>query len=99
MKLFEMAAKKICEKCGKSMSGNHYWYKGGWKCSDKMGSKPRKDKEAAAGKSEPEDTTPGGRGEIRDYVAKDANDAAATERAKKFRAELLKKQGRKDDDD
>ena len=30
--LFEMAAKKICDKCGKSMSGNHYWYKGGWRC-------------------------------------------------------------------
>ena len=30
--LFEMAAKKICPNCGKSMTGNHYWYKGGWKC-------------------------------------------------------------------
>lgn len=23
---------KICPDCGLSMSGNHYWYKGGWKC-------------------------------------------------------------------
>ena len=30
--LYEMAAKKICDTCGKSMAGNHYWYKGGWKC-------------------------------------------------------------------
>lgn len=30
--LTEMAAKKICPDCGKSMAGNHYWYKGGWKC-------------------------------------------------------------------
>lgn len=35
--LLEMAAKKICPTCGKSMAGNHYWYKdksgkGGWKC-------------------------------------------------------------------
>lgn len=28
----EMAAKKLCDKCGKSMAANHYWYKGGWKC-------------------------------------------------------------------
>lgn len=30
--LFEMAAKKLCDKCGKTMAANHYWYKGGWKC-------------------------------------------------------------------
>ena len=30
--LGEMAAKKLCPDCGKSMAGNHYWYKGGWKC-------------------------------------------------------------------
>lgn len=24
--------KKICPDCGKSMAGNHYWYKGGWRC-------------------------------------------------------------------
>lgn len=30
--LSEMAAKKLCDKCGKSMAANHYWYKGGWKC-------------------------------------------------------------------
>ena len=30
--LQEMAAKKFCEKCGKTMAANHYWYKGGWRC-------------------------------------------------------------------
>lgn len=30
--LTEMAAKKLCNKCGKTMAANHYWYKGGWKC-------------------------------------------------------------------
>lgn len=30
--LTEMAAKKICPTCGLSMAGNHYWYKGGWRC-------------------------------------------------------------------
>lgn len=30
--LAEMAAKKICPDCGKTMAGYHYWYKGGWKC-------------------------------------------------------------------
>lgn len=30
--LNEMAAKKLCDKCGKTMAANHYWYKGGWKC-------------------------------------------------------------------
>lgn len=31
--LVEMARPaKICDKCGKSMAGHHYWYKGGWKC-------------------------------------------------------------------
>ena len=30
--LNEMAAKKICPDCGKSMAGHHYWYKGGWRC-------------------------------------------------------------------
>lgn len=31
--LMEMARpKKICPDCNKSMSGNHYWYKGGWRC-------------------------------------------------------------------
>lgn len=30
--LTEMAAKKECPHCGKTMAANHYWYKGGWKC-------------------------------------------------------------------
>ena len=30
--LTEMAAKKECPLCKKSMAANHYWYKGGWKC-------------------------------------------------------------------
>lgn len=28
----EMAAKKICDRCGKTMAANHFWYKGGWRC-------------------------------------------------------------------
>lgn len=28
-----MAAKKLCDKCGKTMAANHYWVKDkGWKC-------------------------------------------------------------------
>lgn len=27
---------KICDKCGKQITGNHYWYKGGWKCRSKL---------------------------------------------------------------
>ena len=30
--LNEMAAKKLCPDCGKSMAANHSWYKGGWRC-------------------------------------------------------------------
>lgn len=31
--IMEMARPaKICKKCGKSMAGHHYWYKGGWNC-------------------------------------------------------------------
>jgi hypothetical protein len=30
--LVEMGAAKLCDKCGKTMAANHYWYKGGWKC-------------------------------------------------------------------
>lgn len=31
--MMEMARPaKICPDCSKSMAGNHYWYKGGWKC-------------------------------------------------------------------
>ena len=31
--MMEMARPaKICPDCGKSMAGNHFWYKGGWKC-------------------------------------------------------------------
>ena len=32
LQINEMAAKKECPLCGKSMAANHYWYKGGWKC-------------------------------------------------------------------
>jgi hypothetical protein len=33
MKLSEMARPaKPCPKCGKTITGNHYWYKGEWKC-------------------------------------------------------------------
>lgn len=30
--LLEMPAAKLCDKCGKTMAANHYWYKGGWRC-------------------------------------------------------------------
>lgn len=47
--LTEMAAKKQCDKCGKTMAANHYWYKGGWKCkgaTNKSGdSKPSKEED------------------------------------------------------
>jgi hypothetical protein len=42
--LTEMAAKKQCDKCGKTMAAYHYWYKGGWKC--KGGGKSADDKPA-----------------------------------------------------
>lgn len=29
----EMAKQaRVCDKCGKTITGNHYWYKGEWKC-------------------------------------------------------------------
>jgi len=28
---------KPCPKCGKTITGNHYWYKGGWKCKGGAG--------------------------------------------------------------
>lgn len=56
----EMAAKKYCPNCGKTMSGNHYWYKGGWRC--KGGGKPA---DAVQGSdmprgAEPRQTVPAG---------------------------------------
>lgn len=59
--MLEMARPaKICPDCGKSMAGNHYWYKGGWRCkksslADKAASKKedkeeKADKKPAAGK-------------------------------------------------
>ena len=48
--LTEMARPaKICKKCGKSMAGHHYWYKGGWVCKKAN----RKTEEPAEKKSEP----------------------------------------------
>lgn len=48
-KLIEMARPaKICPDCGKSMAGNHFWYKGGWKCKKAN----RKGGEAAEGKKD-----------------------------------------------
>lgn len=38
--LMEMGAQKLCDKCGKSMAANHYWYKGGWKCKTKPAEQP-----------------------------------------------------------
>lgn len=40
--LNEMAAKKICPQCGKTMAANHYWYKGGWRCK-KSSQQPTED--------------------------------------------------------
>lgn len=56
--MMEMARPaKICPDCGKSMAGNHYWYKGGWKCkksslADKKGSEEKKEAPAAEKKTE-----------------------------------------------
>lgn len=55
VQLIEMARPaKICPDCGKSMSGNHYWYKGGWRCkkSSKEGTpaKEKSEKEAVPAK-------------------------------------------------
>lgn len=110
MKLFEMAAKKICEKCGKSMSGNHYWYKGGWKCSDKMGTKPRKPKDGseAPAKAEKKESPPQ-RVERKDVPETDhtremkkkmaaANEEAAKKRDLEFYKKVQKDKGIKDDD-
>jgi hypothetical protein len=38
--LSEMAAKKICPDCGKTMAANHYWYKGGWRCKKNKEQQP-----------------------------------------------------------
>lgn len=56
--LTEMAAKKTCEHCGKTMAANHYWYKGGWKCkkAKSEGDAPAK-KEAAPAKTSGKETT------------------------------------------
>lgn len=52
--LCEMAAKKLCPTCGKSMAANHYWYKGGWRCK-----KPKDDQQPAPqSTTRPTPTTP-----------------------------------------
>jgi hypothetical protein len=61
--LIEMARPaKICDKCGKSMAGFHYWYKGGWKCkkSSLEGKKdePAKDDKKPAEKKAAEKPAP-----------------------------------------
>lgn len=56
--LMEMARPaKICPKCGKSMAGHHYWYKGGWKCkkanlSSDTKEEPKKAEKKAENKSD-----------------------------------------------
>lgn len=89
--LTEMAAKKQCEHCGKTMAANHYWYKGGWKCKKAKSddAKPAEKKAAPAKKEAPaekKDDTPDR--VVRDYVPKDANEKAAFDRAVKFHAEM-----------
>lgn len=57
--LAEMARPaKICPKCGKSMAGHHYWYKGGWKCKkgnlkDGEAAEEKKEQKKSAAKSKP----------------------------------------------
>lgn len=66
-KLMEMARPaKICPDCGKSMAGNHYWYKGGWKCKksnlaaagDKKKEEKKEEPKKAAGPAKKEDKKP-----------------------------------------
>lgn len=51
--LTEMAAKKQCEHCGKTMAANHYWYKGGWKCKKAKDAAPADDKKSDTADSKP----------------------------------------------
>lgn len=80
--IFEMAAKKTCEHCGKTMAANHYWYKGGWKCKKSSSATPAADvpTKQQDHKDDKDDN--------REYVPKDANEKAANDRALKFRQDL-----------
>jgi hypothetical protein len=130
--LTEMAAKKQCEHCGKTMAANHYWYKGGWKCKKAKDAAPADDKKSDTAdnkaasqpaskpekKAKPQAEFPHmsdevydkldkagqaaqdakeqayykshGRTGPQDYTPKDANEKAATDRARKLHAELTK---------
>lgn len=57
--LHEMAAKKLCPDCGKSMAANHYWYKGGWRCKkakDEVPATPAPQQAAPAPQQSPKQT-------------------------------------------
>lgn len=54
----EMAAKKYCPNCGKTMAGHHYWYKGGWRC--KGGGKSVDASEQKPAGAEPQNAIPPG---------------------------------------
>lgn len=102
--LTEMAAKKQCDKCGKTMAANHYWYKGGWKCKKSSGddkkadNKPAEKKEDAPKQEKKLKTaeelglTSKGDGKKRELnqAMKDANEKAAAERQNRFIDQLEK---------
>ncbi len=98
--LTEMAAKKQCDKCGKTMAANHYWYKGGWKCKKSSGdSKPAEKKSEDKKPEEKKHKTAEelglaskGDGKKRELSQsmKDANEKAANERQARFIDQLQK---------
>lgn len=56
--LVEMARPaKICPDCGKSMAGNHFWYKGGWRCK-----KSNRKADGEAGEESKKQTPPAAKG-------------------------------------
>lgn len=84
---------KICPECGKSMAGNHYWYKGGWRCKksnlkDKEEGKAEEKKPTHKPEQKPEHKKPVKKHEVeRDHAADDEDVKAAEEtRGKKRRA-------------
>lgn len=56
--LLEMGAPKLCDKCGKSMAANHYWYKGGWKCKQTNVAQAQAPAQTQAQAADPADQQP-----------------------------------------
>jgi hypothetical protein len=96
--LFEMGAAKLCDKCGKTMAANHYWYKGGWKCkkakSDDAPAKKDDDKKPEKKLKTAAELGLTGPGDGKERKMSDsmraANEEAANKRAITFRAQLEK---------